>query len=69
MEKKDLRRLTEALYCDAEGTIYISMKEFLARHQMADTPQAREAVLKQIQQEFGNVPIVVADEEETGEEP
>lgn len=61
MDKKALRQLTEAVYTDAAGTIYIYMKEFLTRHQMPDTPEARQAVLGQMRQEFGEVKIVVAD--------
>lgn len=61
MDKKALRQLTEALYCDAEGTIYIYIQEFLTRHQMPDSPQTREAVLTQVRQEFGFVKIVVVD--------
>lgn len=61
MDKRALRQLTEAVYTDAAGTIYIYMKEFLARHQMPDTPEVRQAVLAHVRQEFGEVKIVVAD--------
>lgn len=61
MQEKNLRRLTEELYRDDQGTLYIYLKGFLTRHGMADSPESRAAVLEEIKKEFGEIAVVVLE--------
>ena len=62
MDKTRLRHLTGGFYTDDEGVIYVYMREYLARHNMPDTPQVREAVLAHVREEFGDVKIEIVEE-------
>ena len=61
-QENKLRRLTEELYRDNQGTLYVYMKGFLARHGMADSPESRAAVLEEIRKEFGEIRVMVLEQ-------
>ena len=53
--------MSQGLFCDDHGVLYVYMSDFLARHAMPDTPEVWAALIGQIRKEFGNVPIVVCE--------
>ncbi len=54
---EELSQLRPGLYVDKSGTLYVKMREFLAAHQLPDSPSVRRAVLEEIVRQFGNVPV------------
>jgi hypothetical protein len=58
-----LRRLAEGIYSDDQGTLYMHLKSFLARHGMPDTPESRRALMEQIREEFGDIKVAVIEED------
>jgi hypothetical protein len=54
---KDLSRLSAGLYVDEQGTLIVRMQEFLSAHGIADSPDARAAVLAEIRRQFGDVAL------------
>ena len=61
MERKNLRPLSEGLFTDDRGVLYVYLKDFLERHSMPDRPEVWAALITEIRKEFGNVPIVVRE--------
>jgi len=62
VEKEKLRPLSQGLFCDDRGVLYVYLKDFLVRHAMPDRPDVWAALIRRIREEFGNVPIVVRDD-------
>lgn len=62
VEKKKFRRLSQGLYSDEKGNVYIFIRDFLARHGIPDRPEAREAVYYEVRRAFPFVQVVVSDD-------
>ena len=60
MEEK-LKQISSGLYRDQEGALYIKWGEFLAAHNLPDSPEARHAVRENIKREFGNLTLKETD--------
>jgi len=61
VQRENLRPLSEGLFCDDRGVVYVYLDAFLARHSMPDRPEVWAALIARIRKEFGNVPIVVRE--------
>lgn len=63
MNEGKLRRLGYGLYVDDNRALYFRVREFMAAHNLSDTPEVREAVWKQIRDDFGVIEITELPEE------
>ena len=63
MDDKKLRRIGEGLYVDDNRALYFKVREFLAAHQLTDTPEVRKAIWEQIRDDFGMIEITELPDE------
>ena len=55
---RNLTRVIPGLYADCQGSLYVDMREFLARHGMPDSPEVRAVVWEEIREIFGEIKVV-----------
>ena len=56
-----MRNLTPVIpgfYADSEGRLCVNLREFLAAHGMPDSPAVRAVVWEEIQDIFGEIPVI-----------
>jgi hypothetical protein len=53
----ELKCLIAGLYADAEGRIYVDMREFLVQHGIPDKPEVREVVWAEMLDIFSGLTI------------
>jgi hypothetical protein len=63
MNDKELRKIGEGFYVDDKRALYFKVREFLSAHKLADTPEVREAVWKQVRQDFGSIEVTELQDE------
>jgi hypothetical protein len=57
MRDKELTMIGPGFYVDKTRSLYFNVKEFLQFHHLADSPEVRQAVWKQVAEDFGAVGI------------
>ena len=57
MNKAELTRIGAGFYVDKDWNIYFQVREFLAEHQLPDTPEFRKEVWAEVRRDFGVVGI------------
>ncbi|HEY2499128.1 MAG TPA: hypothetical protein VGK24_18870 [Candidatus Angelobacter sp.] len=55
---EELTPLIPGVYADAQGCVLLNMREFLAAHDLPDTPRWRAAIREEIQDIFGDVEVI-----------
>jgi hypothetical protein len=53
----ELTPLIPGIYADAEGCLYLNMREFLTAHGMPDVPQVRAVAWEEIKEIFAGIEI------------
>ena len=57
MRDRELTKIGPGFYVDKDRLVYFNVKEFLTFHNLVDSPEVRQAVWKQVAQDFGLVGI------------
>ena len=55
--RPDLTPLIPGLYADAQGRLYLNMREFLLAHDMPDVPAMRAVAWEEIREIFSGIEI------------
>jgi hypothetical protein len=63
MDDKKLTRIGQGFYVDGNRALYFKVREFLSSHNLSDTPEVREAVWKQVRQDFGGIEVTELQDE------
>jgi len=63
MDDKKLQKISTGLYIDDKRALYFKVRELLAAHGIADTPEVRKAIRQQIRQDFGVIEITELPDE------
>lgn len=54
----DLTPLIPGFYTDAQGRLYLDMREFLTVHEIPDSPEVRIVTWNEIKEIFGGIDIL-----------
>ncbi len=57
MDREELKHIGAGFYVDEDWNIYFHVREFLAAHNLPDTPEVREEVWAEVRRDFGVVGI------------
>jgi hypothetical protein len=63
MGEKELTKLGPGFYVDQNRSLYFNVREFLDFHNLADSPEVRQAVWNQVSRDFGMIGITELFEE------
>jgi len=63
MDEGKLRKLGYGFYVDDNRALYFKLREFMAAHNLSDTPEVRKAVWKQVRDDFGVIEITELPDE------
>ena len=63
MDDKKLRKISTGFYVDDNRALYFKVRELLAAHGIADTPEARKAIWEQVKGDFGIIEITELPDE------
>ncbi len=55
---RNLTPLIPGFYADGQGRLCVNMGEFLSLHGMPDSPEVRAVVWEEIQDIFGEIPVI-----------
>ncbi|HEY1940264.1 MAG TPA: hypothetical protein VGJ33_20220 [Candidatus Angelobacter sp.] len=55
---EELTPLIPGVYADTQGCVLLNMREFLAAHDLPDTPRWRAAVREEIRDIFSGVEVI-----------